>query len=117
MPPSPSPGAFAPTSPHGRGSQAGLFLDAGLCEIATASTGPFKVCYFAKRVVGSLSQGERAGLRGIELSWIRTPRPSPGASAPTSPHGRGSQAGVIVTDLPLHIPDTHSFRLPRAGIV
>ncbi len=64
MPPSTSPGAFAPTSPHGRGSLAGLFVAAGLVKSPPLQPGPFEVCDFANSEVGPLSQGERAGVRG-----------------------------------------------------
>ncbi len=91
----PSPDACAPTSPPGRGAWAGFAGESGglvsrrpvVLTVRCAPGGhPARSC--------SLSHGERVGVRGVELSWIRRSLiPSPDACAPTSPSGRGSWAG------------------------
>ena len=92
----PSPGACAPTSPPGRGSRAGLEGESGglVSRRLAAVTVRFAPGGHPARSC-SLSRGERVGVSGVELSWIRRSLiPSPDACAPTSPPGRGSWAGL-----------------------
>ncbi len=91
----PSPGACAPTSPPGRGSWAGFAVESGRLVSRRPAAVTVRFVPGAQPArCHSLSHGERVGVRGVELSWIRRSLiPSPDACAPTSPSGRGSRAG------------------------
>ncbi len=68
----PSPDACAPTSPLGRGAWAGFSEDIGRLVLRRPAAVTVR---FAPGVQPArchpLSRGERVGVRGVELSWIR----------------------------------------------